>query len=155
LNSLALGFITDIDEILISNIVNYFPDEAVVAVSFDPICNPMNLYDEMGGPFGSIAQKVIRAYGHLIRFHVLQLIIALPALNLNLELFASLGWDGFNVPFEFFANGPFIFFGPFALVFAAVVMLPGVKENSATTSAMTEVAGEAASGNNDDPPLKL
>ena len=48
MNSLALGFITDLDEGLNKHIVNMFPDEATVPVDFAPATNPRHLYDWLG-----------------------------------------------------------------------------------------------------------
>jgi hypothetical protein len=88
LNSLALGFITDLDEMLNKNIANIFPAEAKSKIDFTPPTEPISLYDSLrkGGCLGRMANALHVAVCYLMRFHLMPVLLLLPTLIFGLQL---------------------------------------------------------------------
>merc|ERR1712224_1018086 len=80
LNSLALGFITDLDETFIKNVAPLFPADAATKIDFKPLTDPYYLYDSLKGRglAGKLANAVHVVVLTLVRFQILPLILALP-----------------------------------------------------------------------------
>jgi hypothetical protein len=104
LNSLALGFITEIDELILRNIAQVSASEAIVEVPFEPTVDPLSIYDRVKGGGQSIAQMIHRVSCSLVKWQLCQFFIALSVLNLKFEMLNEIGIDGFSI----FTIGPFL-----------------------------------------------
>jgi hypothetical protein len=99
--TLALTFITSIDELVILDTAKLFSADAIVKVSFDPTGDPSKVYDGVSGPQGVIAQYIHKAFCFLVRFNLLPLLLLLLPLNFYYDkLYPISGFDVYNAGFE-------------------------------------------------------